>query len=135
MRLHPGKDAHRIGGVYAGTNMDNIELGVATQAYVGQTFGLDEVGVDYEVIRESGVSVLYWNRSEPEPTEEQLEVSLNNFNWDRVRAERNRLLVETDWYANTDVTMSDEMRTYRQALRDLPASTENSSDVVWPEKP
>tara|TARA_R110002020_G_scaffold246428_1_gene460192 strand:- start:157 stop:504 length:348 start_codon:yes stop_codon:yes gene_type:complete len=115
--------------------MDNIELGVATQAYVGQTFGLDEVGVDYEVIRESGVSVLYWNRSEPEPTEEQLEVSLNNFNWDRVRTERNRLLVETDWYANTDVTMSDEMRTYRQALRDLPASTENSSDVVWPEKP
>ena len=52
-----------------------------------------------------------------------------------VRSQRDGLLVETDWYANTDVTMSDEMRIYRQALRDLPASTENSSDIVWPEQP
>jgi hypothetical protein len=31
--------------------------------------------------------------------------------------------------------MSSDMTTYRQALRDLPASVENSEDVVWPEKP
>jgi len=45
------------------------------------------------------------------------------------------LLAATDFYALSDVTMSDDMATYRQALRDLPESVENSEDVVWPEKP
>ena len=35
------------------------------------------------------------------------------------RAERNRRLAETDWMANSDVTMSDAWKTYRQALRDI----------------
>ena len=38
-----------------------------------------------------------------------------------LRARRNQLLAETDFYGNSDVTMSDDMTTYRQALRDLPA--------------
>ena len=36
-----------------------------------------------------------------------------------LRNKRNRLLAETDFYGNSDVTMSDAMTTYRQALRDL----------------
>ena len=52
-----------------------------------------------------------------------------------MRKERNELLAATDFYANTDVTMSADMTTYRQALRDLPASTADSEDVVWPTKP
>ena len=36
-----------------------------------------------------------------------------------LRAERNRLLAETDFYGNSDVTMSSDMTTYRQALRDI----------------
>lgn len=36
----------------------------------------------------------------------------------QLRAKRNELLVATDWTANSDVTMSDEMKTYRQKLRD-----------------
>ena len=135
MRLQPGKGPLLTGGAYAGTNMDNFELGLAAQAYVQQTFGVDEVGVDYEVVRESGISTLYWNRSEPEPAEDQLAASLKKFNWDRVRVERNKLLAETDFYALSDVYMSDDMAAYREALRDLPASVENSEDVVWPEKP
>ena len=39
-----------------------------------------------------------------------------------LRKRRNLLLLETDWTANSDVTMSDEMKTYRQQLRDLPAN-------------
>ena len=38
-----------------------------------------------------------------------------------LRFKRNRLLAETDFYALSDVTMSDDMKTYRQELRDLPA--------------
>ena len=36
-----------------------------------------------------------------------------------LRIKRNNLLKETDWYANSDLTMSSDMTTYRQALRDL----------------
>ena len=51
------------------------------------------------------------------------------------RAERNAKLAETDWTASSDVTMSDAMRTYRQALRDVPAQEGFPSDITWPEKP
>ena len=39
-----------------------------------------------------------------------------------LRKKRNILLLETDWTANSDVTMTDEMKIYRQKLRDLPAN-------------
>lgn len=58
--------------------------------------------------------------------------------FERLRSERNRLLAETDFYANSDVTMSDDMKAYRKALRDLPASYNNSTvvgTITWPEKP
>ena len=38
-----------------------------------------------------------------------------------LRSRRNQLLAETDFYALSDVTMSDDMKTYRQELRDLPS--------------
>jgi len=69
------------------------------------------------------------------PTADEMNAAVVKGNWDRVRVERNKLLAETDFYALSDVTMSDSMTTYRQALRDLPASVENSEDVVWPEQP
>ena len=59
-----------------------------------------------------------------------------------LRKEMDRLLAETDWMANSDVTLSADWKTYRQTLRDLP---ENSTpdfdedgkltDVTWPTKP
>ena len=51
------------------------------------------------------------------------------------RTLRDRLLAATDWTANSDVTMSDEMRTYRQALRDVPSQAGFPHDVAWPDKP
>jgi len=52
-----------------------------------------------------------------------------------LRTERNRLLAETDYFALSDVTMTAEMTTYRQALRDLPANTDDVFNPVYPEKP
>lgn len=52
----------------------------------------------------------------------------------RKRTERNELLFQTDWMACSDVTMSDEWKTYRQALRDLPAQS-GFPDVDFPTKP
>jgi len=56
----------------------------------------------------------------------------------RLREIRNKLLADTDFYGNSDVTMSDEMKTYRQALRDLPAgkdTVEKCNNATWPTKP
>lgn len=52
----------------------------------------------------------------------------------QVRDERDALLAACDWMANSDVTMSDEWRTYRQALRDLPQA-EGFPDVAFPVAP
>jgi hypothetical protein len=51
-----------------------------------------------------------------------------------VRGTRDDLLKETDWYALSDVTMSSDMTTYREALRDLPANDELTK-IVYPTKP
>jgi len=55
-----------------------------------------------------------------------------------LRNKRTSLLSATDFYALSDVTMSDDMTTYRQALRDLPAgkdTVEKVNDATWPTKP
>ena len=55
-----------------------------------------------------------------------------------LRSRRNRLLAETDFYGNSDVTMSDDMKTYRQNLRDLPDgkdTVDKCDNVTWPTKP
>jgi hypothetical protein len=55
-----------------------------------------------------------------------------------LRIKRNELLTETDWMANSDVTMSDDWKTYRQELRDLPSgldTVEKVEAVEFPIKP
>ena len=52
-----------------------------------------------------------------------------------IREHRDNLLTETDWMALGDVTMSDAWKTYRQLLRDIPASNTTYADVTWPTKP
>ena len=55
-----------------------------------------------------------------------------------LRQERNRRLAETDFYALSDVTLADNMKTYRQNLRDLPEgkdTVDKCDNVTWPTKP
>ena len=55
-----------------------------------------------------------------------------------LRAKRNRLLAETDFYALSDVTLSDDMKTYRQNLRDFPDgkdTVDKCNNATWPTKP
>ena len=55
-----------------------------------------------------------------------------------LRQERNRRLAETDFYALSDVTLADNMKTYRQNLRDLPDgkdTVDKCNNVTWPTKP
>ena len=63
-----------------------------------------------------------------------------------LRRQRNAKLAETDFHAMSDVTLSSDMKTYRQALRDLPAHANGKDaafdtdgttlkNVTWPTKP
>ena len=55
-----------------------------------------------------------------------------------LRTKRNRLLADTDHYALSDQTLSDDMRTYRQSLRDITnglTTVANVEAVVFPTKP
>jgi len=52
-----------------------------------------------------------------------------------VREKRNSLIVETDYLALSDNTMTSEMQTYRQALRDIPSQAGFPTNVTWPTKP
>ena len=66
----------------------------------------------------------------------------NEESMNALRFERNLKLAETDWMANSDVTMSDAWKKYRKDLRDLPSNASPSLDengnltgVEWPTKP
>tara|TARA_R100000781_G_scaffold59293_1_gene38028 strand:+ start:174 stop:533 length:360 start_codon:yes stop_codon:yes gene_type:complete len=82
------------------------------------------------------------------PTNSQIDaevIRLNNAEAGRLlRVERNKKLVDSDWRASNDLTISDAWKTYRQQLRDLPASTTptltagytlDPTSVTWPEEP
>ena len=91
---------------------------------------------------------LDWKASTTKPTEAELNDKVTELNnaepMKLLREERNKRLSETDWMANSDVTMTDAWKTYRQALRDLPASSTpklnsieglDMTSVTWPTKP
>ena len=73
-----------------------------------------------------------WNAAHPDPgTAEQQEAA--------VRAQRDKLLADTDWTQTLDAPIDaptrEAMRTYRQALRDVPQQDGFPADVQWPELP
>ena len=67
----------------------------------------------------------------------------NSVLYANLRSTRDKLLLDSDWTQVGDLVSSGAMtsdkltewKTYRQALRDLPANTSDPSDVTWPTKP
>ena len=96
---------------------------------------------------ESTYEGLHWaDKTRVKPTKSEIQAKITELEATEplrlLRIERNRLLQETDWMANSDVTMTDDWKTYRQALRDLPSTASPSLDekgnltnVTWPTKP
>ena len=105
------------------------------------------------LVRGDTYSGIEWlDKNQTQPTEEEVNAKVTELTnaepMNLLRVERTRRLSESDWMANSDVTMSDEWKTYRQALRDLPKvqviygnpkldSNENldMSSVTWPTPP
>ena len=93
---------------------------------------------------------LEWNGSSTKPTESEIDAELTRLTNAEplrlLRIERDAKLAACDWTQSRDITLSNDVawKTYRQALRDLPASANptvdsdgnlNASSVTWPTKP
>ena len=55
--------------------------------------------------------------------------------WKFIRNDRNYKLAATDWRASSDLTLSDEWKAYRQALRDIPSTQSDPDNITWPTEP
>jgi hypothetical protein len=89
---------------------------------------------------------LKWTDNRPKPTQEEIDKKIAELEAAEpmrlLRQERNRRLAETDHFAYQDRIMTEEIKTYRQALRDLPTTAEpqldddgNLTNIIWPEVP
>jgi hypothetical protein len=69
--------------------------------------------------------------------ETELKKLINSKPWVAFRNERDKKLTETDWTQTNDIIMENdsEWKVYRQSLRDIPSTTENPENPVWPERP
>ena len=83
------------------------------------------VGTDY--------SGLTWLDSGSAPTESEIDAEVTRLNnlepMKLLRQERNKRLAACDWRASSDLTLADAWKTYRQTLRDLPASASPKLDT------
>ena len=101
------------------------------------------------VLRGSDYSGLEWlDSSQTKPTETEVNSKISTLDSAEamrlLRIERDTRIAKTDWRASSDVTLADAWKTYRQALRDLPASATpkldsnyelDFSSVTWPTEP
>ena len=98
-------------------------------------------GEDY-----TGLTWLDTKQTQPTETEDNSKISeLDNAEAMRLlREERDTRIAKTDWRASSDLTLADAWKTYRQALRDLPASATpklgsdyelDLTSVTWPTEP
>ena len=101
------------------------------------------------VLRGIDYSDLEWlDSSQTKPTETEVNSKISSLDSAEamrlLRIERDTRIAKTDWRASSDVTLADAWKTYRQALRDLPASATpklNSdyeldlTSVTWPTEP
>ena len=100
-------------------------------------------------LRGKEYSGLEWqDSSQTKPTETEVNSKISELDnaepMRLLRLERDKRIANTDWRASSDLTLADAWKTYRQALRDLPASASPSLDsnynldltsVTWPTEP
>jgi sensor histidine kinase regulating citrate/malate metabolism len=98
-----------------------------------------EPNASFTVGNESVDEITWYSTDVTKPTAQQINDKLVELEaaerLEKLRTERNAKLVETDHYGLSDLTMTDAMSAYRQALRDITDTYSSLDDVVWPTKP
>ena len=74
---------------------------------------------DYKMVNDKRVQLTDEEQKVKDAQEKVWNDDVNNRRMAELRRQRNELLAETDWMANSDIIMSNEWKTYRQALRDI----------------
>ena len=94
------------------------------------------------IIKNNSIDEIEWHNGTTPIPKADIEAQFPTVEFDMamedLRAKRNKLLQETDHYALSDQTLSDDMRTYRQSLRDITnglTTVEDVNSVTWPTKP
>ena len=101
------------------------------------------------VLRGTSYSGLEWlDSAQTKPTEIEVTNRLTELTKSEpmrlLREKRDEIISKTDWRASSDLTLSDAWKTYRQALRDLPASASpklnpdyelDLTSITWPTEP
>jgi len=90
-------------------------------------------------------NIVDWHDIRPQPTESEIQAKIAELEaaepLRQLRLERTRRLAQSDWMANSDVTMTEAWRVYRQALRDITTQTPsldvdgNLTGITWPTTP
>lgn len=120
------------------------ELGITEWVLRGDPTNADEFGAMFRKITgadENGSAIESDNSTDwPEGlTWDAVEEKMNELTaaepMKELRAERDRLIAATDWWASSDLTMTDAQTAYRQALRDITEDYSSLDDVEWPTKP
>jgi hypothetical protein len=93
-------------------------------------------------VSKEDINTIVWENGTPPISKEDIEAQLPIVELDmamfNLRAKRNKLLSDTDYLALSDNTMTEEVKTYRQALRDITeglSTVEEVNAVVFPVKP
>ena len=123
---------------------------VKTFDYSGEDYEIIETEVDVQGFNESGhihpdkTYSLKWDASKKEVVKDDTAKAAYDLaeEWKRIRAERTRLLAETDWVVikarENGGQVPAAWKTYRVALRDLPAEQSDKtkySEITWPTQP
>ena len=81
--------------------------------------------------------IIWHDEDQDRPTDSEINAEVSRLTTAEplrlLRLERNKRLLDTDWWAVSDRTITDAETTYRQALRDLPANTHDPANPSWPE--
>ena len=105
-------------------------------------------GAEWTLTGEDYSGLEWLDSSQTKPTETEINSKISSLDSAEamrlLRIERDTRIAKTDWRASSDLTLADAWKTYRQALRDLPASATpklNSNyeldltSVTWPTEP
>ena len=117
-------------------------LGVTEWVLRGEPKNADEFGAMFRKVTgatEDGTAIESDNSADWGVTWTQVETKQSELTaaepLKALRAERDRLIAATDWWASSDLTMTDAQTAYRQALRDITDDATSLDDVTWPTAP
>jgi hypothetical protein len=121
--------------------MDKLHFHLLAREAISQ-LGCDNIVMDFGNVDEMWESIRLPEGYEKPPKEEfeaKLQELIDAQPLKELRQERNKRLTECDWVViratSTDTPVPEEWKTYMQALRDLPSTTEDPMNPVWPVPP